>query len=75
MGFKAVIGRLGFAVVDNYREIIALIAFFGEVMVKLLRLVHQPHRLRITSIVHHMEQVGLDAVPLVLLLTEKKLRN
>ena len=69
LGFKAAIARLGFAVVDNYREIIALLAFFGEVMVKLLRLVHQPRRLRITSIVHHMEQVGLDAVPLVLLLT------
>ncbi|PJK08284.1 ABC transporter permease [Lysobacteraceae bacterium NML95-0200] len=69
LGFKAAIARLGFAVVDNYREITALVAFFGELMVKLLRLVHQPRRLRITSVVHHMEQVGLDAVPLVLLLT------
>ncbi|PJK11965.1 ABC transporter permease [Lysobacteraceae bacterium NML120232] len=68
-GFKAAIGRLGFAVVANYREVIALLGFFGEVLVKLLRLVHQPRRLRITSVVHHMEQVGLDAVPLILLLT------
>ena len=68
-GFKAALGRLGYAVVDNWNEIIALVSFLGENLSKLLRTLRQPRRLRITSIVHHMEQVGLDAVPLVLLLT------
>lgn len=68
-GFKAALGRLGFAVVDNWKEVIALASFFGENLVKLLRMIRQPRRLRLTSVVHHMEQVGLDAVPLVLLLT------
>jgi phospholipid/cholesterol/gamma-HCH transport system permease protein len=68
-GFSAALGRLGFAVVDNGKEVIALIAFLGEVMVKLLRLFKEPRRFRLTATVHHMEQVGLDAVPLVALLS------
>ena len=68
-GFKAALGRLGFSVVDNAREVMALIAFLGEVMVKLLRLIKEPRRFRLTATVHHMEQVGLDAVPLVALLS------
>lgn len=68
-GFQAALGRLGFAVVDNAREITALVSFLGENLVKLWRLVLQPSRLRVTSIVYQMEQVGLDAVPLVMLLS------
>ncbi len=68
-GFHAALGRLGFAVVDNTREVIALVGFLGEVLAKLLRLFKQPSRLRFTSTVHFMEQVGLDAAPLVALLS------
>ncbi len=68
-GFKAAVGRLGFAVVDNAKEVMALVAFLGEVMVKTLRLIKEPRRFRLTATVHHMEQVGLDAVPLVALLS------
>lgn len=67
-GFQAALGRLGFAVVDNWKEIIALVSFLGENLVKLVRLVKQPRRFRLTPTVFHMEQVGLDAVPLVILL-------
>lgn len=68
LGFKAALGRLGFAVVDNWNEIIALVSFLGENLVKLVRLAKEPRRFRLTSTVFHMEQVGLDAVPLVILL-------
>ena len=67
-GVYAALARLGFAVTDNWKEFLALLAFFGEVLVKLLRLVRQPTRFRPTATVFHMEQVGLDAVPLVALL-------
>ena len=67
-GFKAALGRLGETVVENYREFLALVAFFGEVLVKLLRTIKEPSRFRAVATVHHMEQVGLDAVPLVALL-------
>lgn len=68
-GFVAAVGRLGFAIADNWKEVVALASFFGENIVKTLRLLKEPRRLRVTSVVHHMEQVGLDAVPLVVLLT------
>ena len=68
-GFKAALGRLGHAVVDNGREVAALVAFLGELLVKLLRLFKEPSRFRLTSTVHHMEQVGLDSAPLVALLS------
>jgi phospholipid/cholesterol/gamma-HCH transport system permease protein len=68
LGFKAALSRLGFAVVDNWREIIALVSFLGENLTKLMRLAKEPRRLRMTSIVAQMEQAGLDAVPLVILL-------
>jgi phospholipid/cholesterol/gamma-HCH transport system permease protein len=68
-GFQAALARLGFAVQDNWNEIVALVSFLGENLVKLGRTLVQPRRLRITAVVHHMEQVGLDAVPLVALLS------
>lgn len=68
-GFAAALGRLGFAVQDNWNEIIALVSFLGENLAKLLRMVKEPRRFRLTATVYHMEQVGLDAVPLVILLS------
>ena len=68
-GVAAALERLGRALHDNGREIAALVSFFGETLVKLGRTVVQPRRLRAISVVHHMEQVGLDAVPLVALLS------
>ena len=67
-GVREALARLGFAVVDNGREALALLAFFGEVLLKMLRLVRDPRRFRPVATVFHMEQVGLDAVPLVALL-------
>ncbi|HEY4555699.1 MAG TPA: ABC transporter permease [Lysobacter sp.] len=68
LGIAAALGRLGYAVADNWREILALVAFFGEILVKLLRMLREPARFRPIATVHHMEQVGLDAAPLVALL-------
>lgn len=68
-GFAAALARLGFTVQDNWKEFLALVAFFGEVLTKLLRTVKEPSRFRPIALVHHMEQVGLDAMPLVALLS------
>lgn len=67
-GFKAALERLGAAVVRHIAEVTSLVGFLGENLLKLWRLSVQPSRLRLTSIVFHMEQVGLDAAPLVVLL-------
>ncbi len=68
-GFVALLGRIGYGVKRKGNELLALIAFFGEALLALLRLAKNPARLRLTSTVHHMEQVGMDAVPLVALLS------
>lgn len=68
-GFQAALARLGETMHDNWREIVALVSFLGETLIKLGRLLVSPRRFRLTSTVHHMEQVGLDAVPLVALLS------
>lgn len=68
-GFLAALARLGYRMDENGKEIVALLSFTGENLVKLLRMVREPRRFRMTATVSHMEQVGLDAVPLVILLS------
>lgn len=67
-GVSAALERLGRAVHNNWSEALALVGFLGETQIKLLRMFKEPSRFRPTATVHHMEQVGLDAVPLVALL-------
>ena len=67
-GFLAALARLGHQVADIAGETIAFVSFLGETLSKLARTLLQPSRLRVTSIVSHMEAVGLNAVPLVALL-------
>lgn len=69
LGFREMLGRLGYSVEDYSKEILALIAFGGLTLQTVVRTLRNPARVRLTSTVHHMEQVGLDAVPLVLLLS------
>ncbi|MEO0361199.1 MAG: ABC transporter permease, partial [Pseudomonadota bacterium] len=45
------------------------VAFFGLVLDRLARLVVHPRRIRLTALVHHMEEVGLKAVPVVALMS------
>jgi phospholipid/cholesterol/gamma-HCH transport system permease protein len=69
LGFVRMIGRLGFSVQDSFKEIMALVGFMGLTLVTMLKVIARPSRLRITATVFHMEAVGLDAVPLVALLS------
>lgn len=68
-GVLAALERLGVAVSGAGRDIFALTSFLGENLLKLARLLRQPRRFRLTATIHHMEQIGLDAVPLVVLLS------
>jgi phospholipid/cholesterol/gamma-HCH transport system permease protein len=69
LGIAAALDRLGRSVHASLLNIVSLVSFLGENLVKLGRLVKEPRRFRLTATVHHMEQVGLDAVPLVALLS------
>ena len=68
-GWRAVLGHIGRAVETILRQLRDLVAFFGLVLVALLRTLLRPDRLRLTATVHHMEQSGIDAVPLVVVLS------
>ncbi|MFA6985735.1 MAG: ABC transporter permease, partial [Arenimonas sp.] len=69
LGFRRMLERLGFSMEDYAREVLALIGFGGLTLQTTIRTLFNPSRIRMTPTVHHMEQVGLDAVPLVLLLS------
>jgi phospholipid/cholesterol/gamma-HCH transport system permease protein len=65
----AVLERIGattFAVIDEVRE---SVAFLGLAITHLALAFVRPHRLRVTAIVWHMEQAGLNAVPIVALVS------
>jgi phospholipid/cholesterol/gamma-HCH transport system permease protein len=59
---------LGERTVAIGREARQLISFYGELIVVYMRLLRHPGRIRLTSMIHHMQSVGLDAMPIVGLL-------
>lgn len=68
-GFVIMLERIGRAVEHVRYESSALIGFIGLIQETLIRVAFHPRRWRITSLIHHMEQSGLDAVPIVSLLS------
>jgi phospholipid/cholesterol/gamma-HCH transport system permease protein len=46
-----------------------MIAFFGAIVTAMVRVTVRPSRIRFTSLVSHIEQVGMNALPIVGLLT------
>ncbi len=68
-GFREMLARLGYSMEDYYTEVKALIGFGGETLEIAAKVAMNPRRIRWTATVNHMESVGVDAVPLVLLLS------
>lgn len=60
------IGRAVAGIADDLRQ---LLGFLGLTVVRLGACLLRPRRIPVTSVVHHMEQTGLDALPLVCLLS------
>ncbi len=61
----ALVADVGEATVRIVNNFGALLAFFGAVVARLGRTLVHPRRLRVTSLVHQMEAVGLRAMPIV----------
>lgn len=68
-GWRHLLAHIGLAMETILRKLRDLIAFFGLALTALIRTLFHPARLRLTATVHHMEQSGLDAVPLVVVLS------
>lgn len=65
----AMLLALGAFTIDLGRRIARVLSFFGLLLVTLGRVARQPARLRLTSVVFHMKAVGVDAVPIVVLMS------
>ena len=61
--------RVGQASVELLDQARRLLGFVGQVTATLPGVIVRPRRWRLTSLVHHIEQVGLDALPIIALLT------
>ncbi|WZU65496.1 MlaE family lipid ABC transporter permease subunit [Yoonia algicola] len=60
--------RVGRYAVTSFQKTIEIIGFLGRVVATIAGLSIRPNRIRWTAIVHHMQQVGLNAVPIVSLM-------
>ena len=62
------IETLGQMVTRGARKTVELTSFLGQVVATLVGILFHPRRLRLTSLVHHCQEVGLNAVPIVALM-------
>ncbi|MBN33818.1 MAG: ABC transporter permease [Rhodospirillaceae bacterium] len=67
--FSRLADRTGYHAYQVWLESLSMLNFFGELSITMGRALLQPRRLKITSIVNHMEQTGINAMPIVGLLT------
>ncbi len=63
------LGQIGASMVRLWRQSIDLLGFIGLVLASMMSVLLHPRRWRVTALVAHVEQTGLDAVPIVALLT------
>nr|WP_294977039.1 MlaE family lipid ABC transporter permease subunit [uncultured Pseudomonas sp.] len=64
-----ILERIGIATITFWDHLVGVLGFIGLTLQTLMRSLLRPRRWRITSLAAHMEQTGLDAVPIVALLT------
>jgi phospholipid/cholesterol/gamma-HCH transport system permease protein len=67
-GFTDWLEALGRDTAEAVGTVAELLSLLGAVVVRLAALVLRPWRLRLTSLVHHMEAAGLNAAPIVSLM-------
>jgi phospholipid/cholesterol/gamma-HCH transport system permease protein len=63
------LGEIGKAVDGAWRNFQLLLNMLGAVFDAILRLLRRPSDFRFTSTVHHIDRVGWQAVPIILLIT------
>jgi phospholipid/cholesterol/gamma-HCH transport system permease protein len=61
--------RVGHATIDFFERAYALVSFFGVVGIALVRTLVRPRQLRFIALLSHVERIGLDAMPIVGLLS------
>ncbi len=66
---REVVERVGHGTLEVLAEAQELIAFYGQIVMSLARALAGRRRLRTTAIFSHVERIGLDALPIVGLLS------
>jgi phospholipid/cholesterol/gamma-HCH transport system permease protein len=60
-----ILARVGVALIESLKLGRDLMGFFGAVVMGFLRLFAQPRRIRFVSLVSHIEHTGLNAMPII----------
>ncbi|QWT18689.1 ABC transporter permease [Bacillus sp. NP157] len=68
-GFVVMLERIGAAMASTWKQTLKLLGFIGITLQGFARTAWRPSRWRVTSLVSHLEQTGLDAVPILALLS------
>ena len=68
-GSLVFLNALGKNIVEELRQGKELTAFLGHFLIACVGVIRKPGSFRLTSLIHHMEQTGLAAVPIVSLLS------
>lgn len=63
------VSRLGKSTMGGFNEVTETIAFLGRIILALFNMARRPGRVRWKSVVALIEQVGLDALPIVMVLS------
>ncbi|MGL5384473.1 MAG: MlaE family ABC transporter permease [Serratia sp. (in: enterobacteria)] len=63
------LGNIGKSMEDFWHHMVALLGFIGLTLQTLFANLLRPTRWRITSLVANLQQIGLNAVPIIMLLT------
>ncbi len=66
---RELLGQIGLASENLWRQAVALLGFIGLTLSSMLAIALRPRRWRLTALVAQLEQSGLNAVPIVALLT------
>ncbi|HET9902948.1 MAG TPA: ABC transporter permease [Xanthobacteraceae bacterium] len=68
-GVVGILVAIGRTVVDIGQDLVSFVQMFGLLTVALGRVIAKPVTFRLTSAVHHLDRVGWQAVPIILLIT------
>ncbi len=60
-----ILARVGRALIEAIKLGRDLLSFFGAVVIGFLRLFVEPRRIRFVSLISHIEQTGLNAMPII----------
>lgn len=67
--YKRFLAKIGKTIIDIGQDVINSLGFFGEVLEVFRKALTSPKRFRNVSLIHHMESSGLDALPIVTLIS------